>query len=276
MKLKPSLKFLNLKTWTGLSLSLALVACSSDEKKSQNMFREAGENRPLVDGKYSLADDRKALDDLRAQVPEDKRQANDEMAFVMNLVSDEKTGLKKSPSEIRSKFDSILRKKRDLFDKDMRKERDEFTKVERKKRETFLKEVDKARDQFGKESHTREEKNEFYKEIDAKRSEFFSVERDKRNDYESDNRERRKNFEDYTRQKSDEFNQEMRAYQKRFDEAKKQREEEKKAKEQGRNAGPYGGGSLSSAGPSAEEMELEKELQAIKARMGTPLESGGQ
>lgn len=237
------------------TMVMTLIGCSSADVKPTNSYRSADENRPLVDAKYSITADRKALDEIRAQVPDEKKRDNDELAFILQMVSDSQTELKKAPADIRTQFDNLLRKKREQFDKDMRKERENVTKEERKKRESFLKSQQEARDTYARQKHTREEKNDFYKEIDEKRSEFFSNERERRNDFESDFRERRKSFEDYTREKSNEFNQELRAYQKRFDEAKKHR-------------------SQTPSPTNSEAAELEREIQEARLKTGTPLESG--
>jgi hypothetical protein len=76
-------------------------------------------------------------------------------------------------------------------------------------------------------------------------------------------RERRKNFEDYAREKQNEFNQEHRSYVKRYDDFKKQERENEKAA-----AGSSGGSA------SDEAQALEAEIEAIKQRAGTQLQSG--
>lgn len=187
------------------------VGCSSSSPK---------EDRPLVDEKYSLTADRKAMNDLRNQIPSEKKKENDELAFVLGLMSE----VKKPPSEIRSFFDQALKKKRDLFSKDVKAEREEFTKNERKEREKFLKELSETRQAYQRGKHSHGERSEFYRDLDARRSEYFSRERDRRNDFESNITERRKNFDDYTREKTHEFNQDHRAYVKRYEEWKKNKE----------------------------------------------------
>lgn len=255
-----------------LILSLTLVGCSVS-RKAPNEYRNKSDDRPLVDSKYSLAADRKQFDEIRGEVPEQRRQENDELALILGMVSDTQTDLKTPPSEIRSKFDSMLRKKREQFNRDMKKEREAFTKEERKKRDTFLKEQQEARGVFNREKHPRDRKNEFYKELDAKRSEYFSVERERRADYESDVRERRKSFEDYTREKTGQFQQELKAYQKRYDEAKKLKEEKLKT-------GTYTPPPMPGSTPrfytqqAAEAAALEKELEELRSKPGTNLESG--
>lgn len=187
-------------------------ALNSTNAEPRNQYKTNDPDRPLVDDKYSLADDRKVLQDLRTQVPEQKQRENDELALILKLTET----VDRPPSDIRNKFDQMVRKRRETFDRDIQKERDQFTKVERRERDLFLKEQQKKRDDYNKEKHTREEKNEFYKEADEKRSQFFADSREKRDDFEADIRERRKNFEDYIREKNNSFNQEMRSYSERY------------------------------------------------------------
>lgn len=261
------------KTISALSVLPALlaltVACSSETKAPDNAYRASQDGRPMVDDKYSLQADRKAMDEMRAGIPPEKKRENDELALILGMMNE----TKKSPSEVRAQFDTALRKKRSLFDKDITKERETFTKEERKKREDFLKAQRDARETYGHAKHSREERNEFFKDLDGRRTEFFSVERDKRNDFESDIRERRKNFEDYAREKQNEFNQEHRAYTKRYDDLKKQERDNAKEKSSS------GSGNSSSAttlnNPYADEAQaLEAEIEAIKQRAGTQLQPG--
>lgn len=238
-----------MKVFAIILIFLGLLGCASSSEKGSNQYQSADGDRPLVDAKYSLAADREALNEMRSQVPEDKKKQNDEMAYLLGLFANPE----KSPSEIRQQFDTLVRKKRGQFDKDITRERENFNKSERKKREDFLKEQKQVRDDFNKTKQDRDKKSDFYRDQDQKRSEYFADERDRRNDFESDVRERRKNFEDYVREKTTEFNQEHRAFSKRQEELKK---EKKKPK----------------VDPAA--AELEQGLQDAKSKPGTFLESG--
>lgn len=257
--MKKSASFLAL--FLACSLALGLAACAS-KSQPENTYRPPGEDRPLVDDKYSLQADRKAFDEMRSQVPPDKKRENDELALILGMMAE----TKRPPSEIRNQFDSVLRKKRQQFDKDMTKEREIFTKEERKKREAFLKAQQDERSAFTRQKTDRETKNRFYKELDEKRSEFMSVERDRRADFESDVRERRKSFEDYIREKQNEFNQEHRAYTKRY-------EEHKKAEAQSKAPQSKNSNQLMQQ-HEIEAAELERDLQNARMRAGTPLEAG--
>ena len=196
----------------GITQLFSACALNATSNESRNQYKTNDADRPLVDDKYSLAEDRRVMQDLRAQVPEKKQRENDELALILKLTDT----VDRPPAEIRNKFDQMVRQRREVFDRDIQKERDLFTKVERKERDLFLKEQQKKRDDFNKEKHTRDEKNEFYKESDEKRSQYFADSREKRDDFEADVRERRKSFEDYIREKNNSFNQEMRSYTERY------------------------------------------------------------
>ncbi len=256
------------KLFFAVSCMALLAACSSTQEESKNTYRQGGD-RPLVDDKYSLRADRAEIENLRAQVPEQTKKQNDELAFILSLMSDPK----RQPSEIRSQFDQLLRKKRDLFDRDVKAERENFTKEERKKREEFLKGQQKQREEFNRGKRSREERAEFYKGLDEKRSEFFSVEKERRADFESDVRERRKNFEDYARQKQNEFNQEYRAHSKRHEDWKKEQSRQRPGSvPSSSNMNPSN--SLAAQAFLSDAEELERELQELQSRPGTRLESG--
>lgn len=268
-------------------LSLALlgcvflfIGCSSLDDRN-NYYKSTNEDRPLVDEKYKLSADRKKLEELRNEIPEDRKTQNDELAFVLQLMSEHK----KSPSEVRSKFDDALRKKREKFSKDMTKERENFNKVERKNREEFLKNMDSERKDFMRVKHPKEERDDFFARQDARRKEYFEDQREKRNDFESDMTERRKNFEDYAREKTSEFNQEWRSYQKRYDEIKKEKEAEKTAEKMKMSTGSLADKKPQDAsnyrlvpndfpGESNEVKSFLQELEEAHSYPGTKLESG--
>ena len=122
-----------------------ISSCSSSSSQRSNTYRTEDQgDRPLVDAKYSLTADRKALDEARAQIPADVKTENDELALSLSLMNE----AKRSPREVRSEFDRLVRNKRSQFDKDLKKERENFTKEERKKRDEFLKNQKQSRDQF--------------------------------------------------------------------------------------------------------------------------------
>ena len=203
----------------GWSFGLVFALGCSSVTTRENTFRTAQETekRPLVDDSYSLASDRQKLEEIRKDETKEKRHENDEEAFMLELFKDPQ----KTPSEVREKFDSFLRKKREIFDRDLRKERDQFTNEERKKRDTFLKDAEDTRKDFLSRKPNRDDKARFFSDQDDKRREFFANQREKRNDFESDVQERRKGFEDYTKERRNRFNDDYRAYVKAYDERRR-------------------------------------------------------
>jgi hypothetical protein len=244
--------------WKFFWMSLLIAGCQSRET-AENKYEPAKPNSGLVENKYSLTNDRQAFDEIRAAVPEQKRRENDELAFVLNLL----TEIKLPPSEIRSKFDTVVRKKREAFDKDARKEREEFNKQERQKREDFLKNQDSARKEFNAIKRSKDERDRFFGNNDEARKNYFANQREKRDDYESSIRERRKNFDDYIRERQNYFNQELRSYSKKH-------EEFKKSERKNLNSNNNGSGNISN-----EIRTLEEELADARLKMeSNSLESG--
>lgn len=213
----------------GLGL-VALMGC-----RSQTPVEESSKvDQPLVEDKYKLTQDRKAFEEIRSQVPPEKRQENDEIGFLMQWMGE----VKKTPSEIREKFNATVTKKRGVFQKDMEKKRETFVKKERKDREDFTREMEKTRNDFGRRKAKADERKEFFEGIDQKRRDFYADQREKRDEFEGDMRDQRRNFDDYIREKTNEFNQEHRAYVKRYDDwQKEQREKKKKQEEERKNQG---------------------------------------
>ncbi len=168
----------------------------------------------------SLKDDRGELDDLRKSIPPEKRKENDELALMLRIMAD-KT---QAPSNVRTKFFSFLRKKREEFSRAQRLERDKFNQEERSNREKFLRDLREQRDAYYRKSVKPEEKRRFNHELNDKRDRFFSETREKRMSFEEDYRAKSKNFEAMVMDRTNEFNEHLREYSKNYDEAKKQKE----------------------------------------------------
>lgn len=250
-------------------LFFSLVAFGLEDKK----------DKPLVDDKYRLSKDREELSKLRQEIPEEKRKENDEVAFSLGLMSE----LRLRPSEVREKFNTALRRKRDLFNKDMKKYREDFTKAEKSDRDKFVKGLENERKEMQGKKWPADKRKEFSDRIETKRKEFFLEQREKREQFEAEIRSQRKNFDDYAREKTNDFNQEHRAYTKRYDDFRKEKEAEKK---NGVNAAPSGSQvpldqtsvpRTKTVAPSAygiTQQELEKAFQEAGSRPATTLESG--
>lgn len=262
------MKFSVILLWI-VSLAVVQLGCSSVENR-RNIYSPADDKKPLVDEKYSISADRKKFEEMREQIPTQKKNENDESALILQLTGE----VKKSPSDVRSEFDKIVRKKREVLEKDLTKERDLFTKKEKKERDAFLRQQANTRDAFVKEKHPSPERSEFFKESESRRLDYFANERERRSDFESDMRDKRKNFEDYIREKNNEFNQEHRSYTKRFDEMKKQEREQKAIKQKAEFDKTVAAPAVTATAAGKEQQELEQEIEEIKRKMGSPLGSG--
>ena len=195
-------------------LTFFFVACASSESDRKDP--------PLVEGAYRITEDRAKFDELRSQVPEERRVENDEKAFDLELLSNPK----RSPQDIKNRFDQALRKKRETFNRDMNRERELYGKEERRRREAKLKELQKERKEFNSAKPDREKRNEFTRDQDERRKDFFAREREARNDFESGFRQRKKDFEDYARTRQSSFYQELKAFTKQYEEEKRKSKDE--------------------------------------------------
>lgn len=191
---------------------------------SASTSAQEAEDRTLVDENYLLKADREAFEELRKNIPAEKRNENDEKAFLDQMMSD----FNRTPAEIRSQFSRILNKKRTNFQKDMTKKRELYTREEKKTREAFSKHQAQLRKDFAKTKVSSEERKEFFDDLSAKQRDFYAAQKEKRDEFEADFRDQRKNFDDYVKAKTDEFNQLHRDYTKRYEENKKALADQKK------------------------------------------------
>ena len=187
---------------------MTLVGLSSCQLETKHEQKTSAQSGVLVDPNYSLADDRTEFEKLRENIPEQKKQTNDEKALLAEWTS----GYRLAPNEVREKFENLTRKKRDLFNKDLSQAREDMSRTEKQKRDLFLQELETERVDFSKRKKDRDERNDFYNRQDDKRRRYFADERDKREEFESTLREQRKNFEDYLREKSLDFTSELKFY----------------------------------------------------------------
>ena len=187
----------------------------------------------LIQDEYRLKDDRKALEELRKDLPPELKTENDELALLLKLTGETQD---KPPTKVREKFNSLASKKRQLFQKDMDRKRREYVREEKKQREQFQKENEKIKKEFLSKKATADQKREFYSENEDRRRTFYQDLREKRDEFEADMRDGRKNFDDYIREKTSEFNQEIRAYEKRYTDQIKQKEADRRSNSLKKNA----------------------------------------
>ena len=174
----------------------------------------------------SIADDKSEIEDLRKNIPKEKRLRNDQLKELLKLMG----VVKDSPSRIRSKFNNIHRKRRDHFRKSTAKRRAQFRKAEKLARDRYLKKAKKKRDEFTKRVRDKDERKAFFAEQDQARKEYFDEERDRRKEFEAVARQKSKDFYAEQREQRREFSAELRVYTKRYNDMKKEKKKRRKAK----------------------------------------------
>ena len=187
-----------------------LAGCAS--YKSNNTAKVRAEDRDKIKNELgnevSLAADRSKLDELRKEIPEEKKKANDELALFLNMM---KQG-SEQPNLVREKFTVMVQKKRTEFRTKTQRLRDDFRKDETKLREEFLNKQKADREAFTKKKHDSKENREFFSEQDKLRQRYFADERDRRQSFESELSAQTKDFESYMRERTNEFNEQFRLY----------------------------------------------------------------
>ena len=218
---------LNLKTGRcfmhpkNMVLIFAFVLSSCETFTRSEQATETTENTALtntnVRQKYSLSEDRSQFEQLRRDIPQSQQLKNDEKAIYIEWM----LGFRKEPSEIRSKYNDLINRKREKFNNDMNKIREEYSTAESQRKKTFTDELNQERESIKSMKTTRERKTELYNEIDSKRKNFFIEVKTQRDNFESDYREKRKDFEEYIKEKRDEFNSDLKEYTAQYSDNKK-------------------------------------------------------
>lgn len=269
-------------------LGLLAVACSGTGRRAG----EGEEKRDYteVPEELSLKEDREYLDKLREEVPEERREENDELAFTLKMMGE----VKERPNKIRDRWNTETRRRREQLRKLNAKDRTEYNKREKSEREKFLKELGRERNAFVKKKVTSEERREFFSEQEMKRREYFGQQSDRRKDFESQMRQRSLDFEANMRDRNSEFNAEHRAYGERYrqwekekkdlDKAKEKHNRERREEQRREQAQAASGGGVTSSnagaskasGLSAEDEKLLKEFDQIPKTGKTPLKAGDE
>lgn len=204
------------KLVTSLLLAISVSSCGhSTSSKSDST---------LVGEKYLLLEDRSRLEELRKEVPKEKKIENDEVALNLQWMNE----VKLNPSDIRSKFSDRVSKNRNSFNRDLNSVREEFTKAERQKREEFNNNMGSERAAISSRKKSFNEKKVLYDELENKRKDFSAKQKLERDTFEEELREKRKSFEDYIKQKTDTFNMDLKTYTVEFNERKKVENQVKK------------------------------------------------
>ncbi|MBX9767560.1 MAG: hypothetical protein K2X47_09850 [Bdellovibrionales bacterium] len=232
------------------------------------------------------------MDDLRSDIPEEVKIANDEKAYYAELFADPN----RQPSKVREQFARDIRRIRDQFEKSSRKTRENYNSKERKEREAFIEKIRRERENFSRTKHDQKENSRFYADMDTLRREYFANEREKREEFESLHRQARRDFDDYTRSRQTEFEEQFRNYSRQHADDQRAKAASQKNQTYGTPAGPpqsvlsivSGQGEIAATAgtkpnraPTPEEQQqaerFKKDLQDFSespAQMKTRLQSG--
>jgi hypothetical protein len=180
----------------------------------------------VADGEVSIREDMTTIEDLRKNIPEQKRQENDALKNVLSLLGE----VKAPPAQHRDKFNRVMRDMREKRRREAQKTRENFNKKERKDREAFLKDLKESREKFNKSKTDKDERKDFYNDQDMRRREFFANERDARKEFESEIRQQDSDFNAFYREKNDEFNKELRIYTQSFNDLQKAAKEKERSR----------------------------------------------
>lgn len=175
--------------------------------------------REVLEPEVSLKADREALEKLRAEVPEQKRQTNDELALVLQLMGQ----VKLKPSEVQARIQQTSQKQRTEFRNKVNKLRADFREAESLRKRNFLEEQKQTREKFKSRSASNKRTREFYDQQDRARQDFFAEERDRRKDFESEITTQSQDFDAYMREKMRELGEQQRLYSKRYYEAQREK-----------------------------------------------------
>ena len=89
---------------------ITLVGCATS-KQSSRPGEASRQVKDALSGEISLKSDRAALEELRKDIPEQKKQSNDELALVLELFGT----VKLPPSEVQGKYQIAMQKRREIF-----------------------------------------------------------------------------------------------------------------------------------------------------------------
>jgi hypothetical protein len=265
-----------------IATSLGCAVKTVDRGSESSSEAAAGATQdPMRSSEISLAADRKELDQLRQEMPDDVKKQNDELALVLSFLKDGD----EDPNKLRDRFQAALRKKREAVDKNLRRRREDFNRSEREAREKFTAEQKAGREDFLGRRRSSADQKRYFDGQDEKRRRFHADAQERRKDFEAQIAEERRDFESLVREKTNFFNQEWRGYRERWTERKrlldeKKRREARAAKsaaadrakaEADAGAKNLVGSTLGSSGPAPTSLD---EWDQIPSGPATPLGAG--
>lgn len=233
---------------------VVVVGCASSQGELGNA--PSAQVREELQGEISLKKDREELAELRKGIPEEKRETNDEVALITDLMVEAKI----KPSDLQSRFQQLVQKRRSNFQKKVTSLRESFRRLEKQERDSFQKSQDEKRKEFKGRKEDRETTRRFFADLDRARLEHQSKEKDRRSEFESEVQAQTKDFDAYMRERTKEFSEQMQIYSKRFHEVQKEQSEAK---------------STDSKDPKGNAKAVMKEFQEMKDKKATPIGADG-
>lgn len=199
--------------------------------------------RDQLEAEVSLKADREELSKIRHEIPAQKQKTNDELALMLQLMGE----VKLKPSEVSSRFQNQLQKRRSEFREKVSRLRADYRVQEAQRKEDFLKKQKEERDSQKTSFLKKEARARFYSDHEKRAQDFFANERNRRRDFESEIETQSKDFDSYMKEKQKEFFEQHRLYSKRFSDVEK--ETRKQTKDKSKSLAPEGSGFGSPTNP---------------------------
>lgn len=181
-----------------------------------------------LDAEVSLSGDQKTIEQLRENIPAEKRADNDLLKETLGMMGE----VKEPPQRHRDRFNKQMREIRNDQRKADRKARDQFRKKERKDREAFQKAHRERRERFNKLKVDRDQRREFYNEQDEIQKDFYAKQKDARKEFDAEMRTKRSDFNSYLKDRQTQFNEEYKIYSTNYRDLQKQKKDAEKARRQ--------------------------------------------
>ncbi len=174
----------------------------------------APSDQKQVEPEVSLKADRSSVEELRKDIPPEKRKANDELRVILQLFVE----AKESPERIREKYNQLNQREREKFRRESQHARDLFNRQEKKNRDAFNSEMKNERESLTAKKISGDERKHFFDDLEEKRRDFNNDERTKRDDFNTDMRQKNDDFNALMRDRDQDFNEKYRAYSVRYSE----------------------------------------------------------
>ena len=191
-----------------VSIIIFTVSCATrrtnDKMPSYKVREELGKE-------IRLSDDSKELSSLRRDLPEQKRQDNDDLAEYLRKLQ----LAERDPDKARSEFNQLLQSRREKFRNALTKIRESYSADERKKREEFNAGQNKKRETIRKRNLKPKDSQEAYYQLSEEQKEFYANERLRRKDFEAEIQTQMKDFDFMIRERQQAFNEQLRTIKKK-------------------------------------------------------------